>query len=1124
MNIYIILCKRAILLLILLVLSGQAVFAIIPQHVSTPENDTHLRIAARDNLNESIEHYPHQGGKLSPNYRKRVEPNPSNDTMIVRGQITDEEGKYLEGAYIRIKGTSNGTATDSLGQFMITGAKPSEVLVISLIGYQSMEIHAREGSILKLKMKRSAQVLSEITISTGYQFIPKDRSAGSFDFIDNKALNIQTGTNIIDRIDGIANSVYFPKQTLLSGAPKFMIRGLSTINGPKDPLIVVDNFPYAGDINEINPNDVESITVLKDAAATSIWGTKAGNGVIVITTKKGRLNQDLRVGFNTGVVVTGKPDLYSLPIISSNSYINLERQLFDDGYYDYTLTDTYNYTAVSPVVEILNSERNGEITSETANTQIDRYRNIDIRNQYAKYMYQKAVTSQYDVSLQGGGKQISYYLSAGYDKGADELDNKTDRFTIRSNNTYIPVKNLRVTLDVQYTQIKTRTGKPAFLTDAIGYQWAIPYYQLADPSGAALPFARSYRTGYVDTAGAGKLLDWNYYPLNDWKHSYFTNNNQSLRANFGLNYEIIKGLTLDLKYLYGNQNRDQQYLEDIQSFDTRDQINRFSQIDWATGTVTRIVPLGGILQYSTTIDNIQSLRGQINFSHIWKKYAVNVIAGTEISQTLTNGKSDKVYGYDKDILSESDVDLINPYPDYINGGNRYISGGNSFSNSLARMVSLYANLGYTFDQKYMFNLSARKDGSNLFGVSAIDKWKPLWSAGTGWLVSEEPFYHSGIIPFLKVRLTYGFSGNVNPSTSAITTLRFSGSSQYTHYQQATITAFSNPDLGWEKVRMLNLGFDFQTTKNVITGSVEGYLKKGSDLIGPTPYDPTFGLNLSAEINKNIASMTGRGIDVKLNSENLRGEFKWGSSLNFSYVMQKTAEYYNNPNNLTLNYINDGTIVGPLKGKPLYSITAYQWGGLDSDGNPQGVLNKKISTNYDSLLYYTPLSDLVYKPALPTFFGALSNTFEWKRISLMVNITYQMGYYFMKPSFYYFTLFGAGAVIGSADYEKRWQKSGDEKTTNVPSMIYPDNSSRDLFYNSSTALIRRAGNIKLQFIHVGYEFNKSDSPSFPIKGLQLYFNASNLGMLWCANKEKIDPDYKNVPEPGKTFAIGLRADF
>lgn len=1047
------------------------------------------------------------------------------DSTIVYGSVVNAEGAPVIGATVKIKGTDRGTTCNDKGNFFLTNVNQNELIEISAIGYQSTEVKLDKNKNITVILKSSINTLSGITVSTGYQNIPKERATGSFTEIDNAVLNEQAGTNILDRLNGVASSVSFDHKVSYQKKLGFTIRGLSSINGPQDPLIIVDNFPYDGDINNINPNDVQSITILKDAAASSIWGTKAGNGVVVITTKNGHFNQPLKVEVNTSLSITGKPDLMSLRTISSSDYIDVEKMLFNNGYYDPYLNNTFYHSAVSPVVDLLAQERAGIISPAETNAQINEYSHTDIRKQYLKYMYGHGVAQQYAVNLQGGSQRMAYYLSAGYDKDMDVLSNDNDRKTFRIKNEYSPFANLKLSLGLQYTQTTTASGKPAFGSITINQgQWQIPYLAFADANGNPLSVAKVYRSEYTDTVGGGNLLDWKYYPLEDYKHNTNKTNQHDLLANLGVNYRIFKGLNIDVKYLYERQSLSLDNLEDLESYAARDLINEFSQVNTSTGEVTYIVPLGAILNTSGTILESQDARGQINYNNTWGKNSLTAIAGSEIRQAKTNGNYNTFYGYNSQTDITSPVDYVNAYPTSI-GWDLNIPGGSGLSGTLNRYVSFYGNAAYTYAGKYIISASGRRDASNLFGVSTNNKWNPLLSTGMAWLISNESFYQSSWLPYLKMRATYGYSGNTDPSRTGVVTLVQNGPNWPNNFPTDRVNQFSNPSLRWEKVRTVNLGIDFKIRNNILSGSIEGYLKKGLDLFGPTPIDPTAGMNGQDAIMENVADMKGKGIDININSKNIDRQFKWSTHFLISYSSSKTSKYYNDPNSYSGLFIGNGSAINPLVGKPLYSIGAFRWAGLDDKGNPQGYIAKTISEDYITITQQTPVSDLIFKPSLPVYFGSVINNFDWKNIHLTVNITFKAGYYFMKPSIGYSNLYSNGASIGTSDFSERWQQPGDEKKTSVPSMIYPGNDYRDEFYQSSTILLERADNIRLRYINASYDLAPKLFRKTSIRHLQIYVYASNLGILWRANKDGIDPDYLSyTPPPGKTYTLGIRADF
>jgi hypothetical protein len=418
-------------------------------------------------------------------------------------------------------------------------------------------------------------------------------------------------------------------------------------------------------------------------------------------------------------------------------------------------------------------------------------------------------------------------------------------------------------------------------------------------------------------------------------------------------------------------------LQDTGSYAARDLINTFSQVDGSTGLVNYIVPLGSILNLSNSYVESNNIRGQLNFNHTWKKHSVSAIAGAEERQIKTNSDGRIVYGYNDDLLTASNVDFANPYPSYVTGYTSFINNGVSFSETLNRFVSFYGNGAYTYNGKYTLSASARKDASNLFGVNANEKWKPFWSAGAAWDISKESFYNFSFLSYLKLRGSYGISGNVDQTQSGKTVLQYIGTDYNSNLPFAFISQYANPNLTWEKVCNLNIGLDFASKDHVISGSLDYYVKKASDLFGPSPLDYTTGLN-EIVITRNVANMQAHGIDVNLQTINLNRKFKWVTHFLFSYYSDKTTAY-----NMPPGFIyrpGFGNTISPIIGKPLYAILSYNMAGLDPEtGDPLGYLSKEISKDYNSIINSVTSADsLVYSgPATPRFYGSLGNTFSWK---------------------------------------------------------------------------------------------------------------------------------------------------
>lgn len=1033
----------------------------------------------------------------------------------------------LMGATVTLKGLGHYSVTDVHGYFELPRAAGGDTLEVTFVGYlrYRLPVNAGSASPISIVLTPAPHSLREVVVSNGYQQVPQERSTGSFDQLDRALVNRAVSADVLSRLDGVASGVLFDKRA--GGMTDFSVRGLSTLTTQiRTPLVVVDNFPYDGDLANINPNDVESITVLKDAAAASIWGVRAGNGVVVITTKKGRLNQGLRVSVNSNYTVSAKPDLFAVPAIGSSDFIGVEEYLYKQGYYTGVLGNNYTYPVVSPVVALLDGVAKGTVSQAAADGQIAALRTVDVRNDFEKYVYRNAFSQQQSVTLSGGGETAAYNLSVGYDRALQSLvGNSNDRVTVRDVHTFHLLKKLEADVAVQYTRSSATTdsqGGYGAILPGNGIGGLYPYAQLADAAGNPLPIVRDYRAAFVDTAGGGKLLDWRYRPLEE---TMLANNRvlaNDVVINAGLRYRILPALNAEVKYQFENSQTSGRNDYSTATYYTRNLINTYSQV--SGNSVTYNLPDGGILDQSETHLVSNDLRGQLNYGgNIGKKSRVDAILGGELRQNTTDGYSYRTYGYDDATLVSQGTDLVTRFPTYDNiGGYRQLPYTDSFTGLLNRNVSVYGNASYVYDGRYTLTASARRDANNLFGVETNRKWVPLWSAGGAWLLSGEPFYHSAALPYLKLRATWGYSGNVNNTIPAVTTIVYRTPAFFNSINGlpfASINNFPNPNLKWEKTGMLNLAADFSTAGDRISGSIEYYYKDSKDLIGLVPADLTNGTG--GLLNTNSAELKGHGLDVTLNTVNTTGAVGWKTFLLFSVNKNKVAKYQYTPGSYSF-YINSGSVT-PVVGEPASTVTSYRWAGLDrTNGNPQAYLSGKVSEDYAALVGGVQKSDLVFSgSAVPQVFGSFRNEVSWAGFALSVNVTYRFDYYFRRPATGYAALFSSW--VGYNDYAQRWQKPGDEAHTNVPSLVYPSDANRDVIYQYSNITVEKGDNIRLQDARLSYRFNHGRKV-LPLRELEVYLYANNLGILWRANKLGLDPDYGNfIPAP-RTFSAGLKLDF
>ncbi|WEK20206.1 MAG: SusC/RagA family TonB-linked outer membrane protein [Candidatus Pedobacter colombiensis] len=1027
----------------------------------------------------------------------------------VRGRVLGENNNPLVAAVVRIKGTRTTTITDNNGEFMLKGLDDKAILIISFVGYETLEIKGAESSN-SIKLVWRNEKLNEVQIvSTGYQELPKERATGSFTTIDNKTINRSVSTNILDRLDGVTSGLLFTRgySGLGSNNPKISIHGRSTLFAGAEPLIVVNGFPYDGTIDQINPADVEDINILKDAAASSIWGSRSGNGVIVITTKSGHNNQKLKIEASSTLTITDKPDLYYPAQLSAAEFIDLEQYLFSKGLFTYNFSNPYN--VVSAGVEIFNQRKNNKITSADSAAKIDALKSYDIRADLNRYMYRPRVQQQYQLNLSGGTENYRYYMSGGYNKNLESsVSAHNERLTLNLNNTYGLFNNrLELSGDVNIASIKTHAKTAP-------YKPYTPYDRLVDENGNSLAVVRDYRMSYVDTAGNGKLLDWHFRPIDELLPNQEVIADQ-YRLKVGANFKIIAGLSMSTNYMSLNEYTNTETLSGVDSYAARNLINQYSSI--SGNTLNRVIPMGGIFGKNNNVLKSQSFRSQLNYHKIIANdHEITAILGYEGSDSRSNIAGQAYYGYDAETLTNANgtIDPLKLYKLYYGQGAGRINTAPDLSRGIDINQSYYINASYGYKGRYMVSGSARRDESNIFGVKTNQKGVPLWSTGMAWILDREKFYDLEWLPTLKLRLTYGYNGNVDKTVSAYPTAAVSSqnSSNINGDAFAKLVNPPNPSLRWERVKTWNLGFDFGFKRSIVTGNIDFYQKNAFDLIGNNLIAMQSGIS---QFRGNGANLQTKGIDLQLNSRNLTGVLLWASTFLFNFNTDKVTKYDVKQSSNASILVYNGQ--NPLVGYPYNAIFSFPSAGLDAAGAPQGYLNGVVSKDYGKINNLLDPSQLIFHgSATPKYFGSLINTFNYKNFELTFNIIYKFDYYFRRVGVFSGSNYGSAAGLNYrlTAYDQRWQKPGDELLTHIPALNYPGVTGLDQFFTYSEDLVGKGDHIRLQDLRLSYNLAKHNFNKLPFKSASVFFYGQNLGILWRQNRLHIDPDFgsNSVPQP------------
>lgn len=1052
------------------------------------------------------------------------EPEPEPLFISVRGRVLNENGEPVSGATVQVKGKSGkGTFTNEKGEFLLDDIGEDDVLLISGVSIEPIEIRVGSRTEITVSAKIKVQETESVVVSTGYEKIPKERLTGSVVVVDKETIQRSVSSNLIERLEGITPGLLIDRNSR-SNPVRLQIRGLYTLGEENAvPLIILNNFPYEGNIEDINPNDVENITILRDAAATSIWGARAGNGVIIITTQTGQYKQRPQLQLSSNFTFQEKTDLFATPRLTPSEIIDFEKYLFGLGIYDANILD--GRVPLSGVVDVLAKQRSGQLSASEAEAMINEFRTRDARRDFEKYIYRPAAQQQYNISLSGGSEDLRYRIAAGYDKNLTALrGNETDRVSINSNLTVRVSPKLEITTGLNYAINTTLNNSPGEFGNLAYSMNRAPmplYSRLADEFGNPLPLDVKHSSIYTDTAGGGRLLDWKYRPLDELKYLDRQTKIHSLTGNLSLRYKPFKFLSAEVNYQVTRNESVFENKQRVEIYEMRDLINDFTILT-PTSIIYNVPNAGRLIHVSEKV-NSHGLRGQLSFDHSWhnKHQLVALVAG-ELRERKVNQISNMLYGYD-DRLGTKIVDYNTVFPLYSGFSNRIPAQINPLQAETDRFVSILGNLSYTYKQRYTFYSSIRKDASNLFGVDANNRGRPFWSGGTRWNLSREKFFRSKILRDLSLQASYGYSGNVDNNLSARTTITYwtANSNTFNNIPAAVISSFPNPTLRWEKVRTFNLGLHFGMSNGILSGSLEYYHKRSIDVYAGAPQDPTVGFS---QLRTNSANITGQGFDFLLNSSVPIGkDLRWNSTFAISRSFYKLTRYLL-PNNRT-SHISSGTTVLPLIGEHPYLVTSFRWAGLDPlTGNPRGFLGKDTSMDYTRIVRETPLEDYIkHGPAMPKVFGNWLHNFNWKGFGLSTNIEYKFGHYFRKSSLDYGNFFTNANA--HPEIRDRWQQPGDEKFTNVPSMIFPvPNANRDGFYRSAEINVFPADIIRLNDLRLTYS-NTGGRKKNNAPHLQFFANITGLNlMIWRANKAGLDPENPDGHARLRSLSIGINSRF
>lgn len=1064
-------------------------------------------------------------------------------TFTIKGHIADENKEPLIGVTVMIKGSDVGTITDFDGNYLLKGVKAGQVIRISYIGKETIEkVVTAEKQVIDVTLTDINALLDDVVI-TGYQTTSKERVTGSYSILSAKDIENKTETNLMARIEGLVAGINSSGGNMKD---EIIIRGRSTIKAATNVLYIVDGVPYEGSLEQINPNDVANITVLKDAAAASIYGARAANGVIVITTHKGRVGKT-KVRYNGSIRFSEAPSMKHLNLMNSSELVGYLQTVYNTvtprgfSYKNYFNKSWDPKKFRNPVYDALVAYDNGSIDEAGFNDKLRQYSSLDNRGQIYDAFSRTAVTHQHNLSVSGGSEVYKFYISGSFmNQNAHDKFRSSKQYMVNSKNEFTLSPKLSAYINLS-TGINSSDQSNYNSSSYSGMLTGYPsYYMLKDENGALMHFpnGRNYiqkSEQEISRLVALGLKDEHYYPTIDAKL-----NNQSIKTNYlrlqgGFNWTVIDGLTASATYQteITNTKRKTHYLEE--SYYIRSNINDAAQVN--QGAVTYNFPLGGRLDEGRSDQRSYTLRGQLDYTKTFNEdHTITALAGAERREIRYTGSQKILLAYDENgmrgVAPDPKLSYVHPTEsmDGSYSGERQLFD-TGISDSEERFVSFYGNASYSYRRRYDVSGSVRLDESGMFGRKASNKWKPVWSSGLAWHISEETFMQ-GIdwVNRLTVRLTYGIGGNLPRSYGNYPQVVALSNDRDTNlYPVAYIREAVNERLTWEKTATANIGVDFSLYGSRLRGSIDYYQKRTTDLLGKKSSDPTLGWSA---VEVNYGDMDNKGIELALNGQIIQTrDFGWDAMFTFAYNKNKVRNFEVAQTTASFLYNNVLQL-----GKPVGSVYSTRYAGLDPKYGEPLFYNKD-----NEKVEYTALTkeDLVYSgTTIPKHTATLANTFSYKNIELSFKLMYYGGNVIRDQSLK--SLSGLESTNFNKESLNFWKVPGDEisKTSrkglpdlNIAPALNPTTKGRwDLGWLSRDTNVKKADYIKLRNVNLTYRVPKSILRKLNVEQLSLSFQIDNLA--WWASNGSIDPEssmsqhqyYYLSMRSKPTFSYGMNLHF
>jgi len=1090
---------------------------------------------------------------------KEKAENLGNGLIDIRGKVVNNKNEPFPGVSVTIGGTNRTSVTDFDGSFSFDKAPSDGILDCTGLTIEKKSFAISGRTELNLVVEDKVAAMKEIVV-TGFQTIARSNFTGAIFKVDEKTLNENINADLSSALEGRVAGLMFQKNPNGAAADKPILRGIGTFSADQvgySPLIVIDGLPTELTLSEINPYDIESVDVLKDAAAASIYGSRAANGIIVLTTKKG--NGKLKVTINSDFFIAEKPNLRDMNYASTSDLIDLEQAVYNrerarfantstmfSGYGDIGNSSMKYY---SPLYQLNRDLEEGKINNTDYNSTVAQWRKNDYIKDYSDNVWQNELRQRYNIAFSGSTTKQNTYVSLNYDESKNRIKyNNSRAFNLYAKSSFQINNWLNATFGVNGTY----TNDDVTDADYSNYDIQKRYERITDDNGGLVisPFVGIKdgftSSGVINPAVAAKLAGLSGFKpltfnvLNALQEGIEKQNSLSLRAFANIKAKLWRGLSYNTQFQYEVRRNDNEQYYDINSYKMRYAINALTGYNPATNAYTYVegFSTGGRYEQSSSQASNYSFRNQLDFNQEFAegKHSVNALAGFEMRETFVPRTIEQLrYGYDPVTLTSAVLNNLalsqTGVSSYIYGNNRTLSAlARTQKEILHRYFSVFSTASYTYLSKYNVTGSYRVDRADLFGVDPKYKNRPLWSAGLGWNVSNEDFMKEiKWVSMLKLRTTYGINGNIDQSTTPYITATRKNDNLYQSLQYTNITAQPNPMLRWEKTQSTNVGVDYSLFRAKLNGSIDVYRKYSSDLLATTDLDPTVGA-LTRRIN--AGALLNKGIEFSVGSEWYNnGDFRIGSNVVFAFN-KTTVKKVTRTQSTASVYISSPSDYF-LENEAYNSLYAYKYGGtvngypyvLDENGNPSITFDAngnpvstgiKTVTNPDALVNMGSL--------MPTYTGSLSQRFSYKQFDLNFLFIFSGGNVMRKE-----TIDMSSDAVTLSGIADRYTDSNPNGNTRL--YVDFDESIRNYAgtissqWRNSSANVVDGDYIKLRNISLGYNLPKVFANKINISSAKFTFQMNNI-WYWSAAGNHIDPEVysansgtRNLPLP-KTYLLGF----